>query len=150
MALYSHQISLSGFSQSQIDAFMTLFGVTLSTIETPEPPPAPYTSDQQQPPKQAQPSKQKQEHKPLQQAIAEKTAEKHTEKVVSSSNVTTATTSLRSTVLHQATKQTCREATFRLSNAPPLVTLPTILTSLFASLHGYIHQAEDMEATGQG
>ena len=147
---------MSGFSQSQIDAFMTLFGATFSTIETPEPPPAPYTSDQQAVtvPQLIQPAKEEQEHKPLQQATTENTAEKHTEKVVSSSNVTTAITSLRSTVLHQATKQMCRDVTIRLSNASPLAILPTTLTSLFPSLlpslHDYIHQAEDMEATGQG
>ena len=139
---------MSGFSQSQIDAFMTLFGATFSTIETPEPPPAPDTSDQQQ---QAvtvsqpiQPAKEEQEHKPLQQVIAEK----HTEKA-SSSKTTTA-----NTVLRQATKQICRDVTIRLSNTPRLTSLlailPTTFASLLPSLPGYIHQAEDMEATGQG
>ena len=86
---------------------------------------------------------------PLQQPNAEDIAEKDTEKPVNSNNTTTVTTSLHSTILHQATKQMCREFAFRLNNTPFLASLLAFFLA-FASPPGYIRFAEDMNATGQG
>ncbi|KAF6238649.1 hypothetical protein HO173_003155 [Letharia columbiana] len=99
------------------------------------------------------------QHRPWQQSIVEKTAEKSTEKTaVKSTEKTTENkstgsssdndnTGTLSTIPHQATMHYCRESPIRLNNA---LLLASLLVSQLASPPDYIHYAKGMEATGQG
>ncbi|KAF6227387.1 hypothetical protein HO133_008831 [Letharia lupina] len=100
-------------------------------------------------PKPAQPSEQEQEHRPLQQANVEKTAEKTTEKNKSTDSSSPIQAGTLSTIPHQATMQNCGEPTPRLSSTP-LSTSPLASLLTLASPLGYIRYAKDMEAIGQG
>ncbi|KAF6232231.1 hypothetical protein HO173_003009 [Letharia columbiana] len=104
-------------------------------------------------PKPAQLSKQEQEHRPLQQANVEKTAEKFTEKTMEKNKSTNHSSPIQAGTLsiipHQATMHICGEPSPRLSNTPVFATFLTSLLA-FASPLGYTRFAKDMEAIGQG
>ena len=107
-------------------------------------------------PKPAQPSKQKQE----QQAIAEDSLESTTKKRRRRKKKSPVNTSLLPTIPRLRAMSTCRESapylsTARIQHASNLAPLfvsqhAQLLASRLASPLGYIRDAEDMEATGQG
>ena len=103
------------------------------------------------------------QHRPWQQSIVEKTAEKPTEKTAEKQSIASSSdndnTGTLSTIPHQATMHYCGESTIRLGNAPLLASLlasliasllASFLASQLASPLGYIRYTEGMVATGQG
>ncbi|KAF6225630.1 hypothetical protein HO133_009630 [Letharia lupina] len=93
------------------------------------------------------------QHRPWQQSIVEKTAEKPTEKTAEKQSIASSSdndnTGTLSTIPHQATMHYCRESSPR-HNGAPFSTLASQLASQLASPPDYIHYGKGMEATGQG
>ena len=156
-------LSIPGFSAEQVNALIKLMEEMLDrAFEKRFGPLPPQPNQALTMPKPAQSSKQKQE----QQAIAEDSLESTTKKrrrrkkrsTVSSSN--TVNTSLLPTIPRLRTMSICRESapylsTARIQHASNLAPLfvsqyAQFLASRLASPLGYIRDAEDMKATGQG
>ena len=142
---FSSQI-LPGFSAEQTASLTQLIQHTLREALEPYFGPLPQCK---QPVSMSKPVTQEleQEKEPLPQAIAEDNIESTTESILRIVSCRPDNKSLLPTIPAQTVKQLCRESTPCLSTAR-IQYAP--LAPQLASLLGYIRDAEDIKATGQG
>ena len=141
---------LPGFSAEQTASLTQLIQHTLREALEPYFGPLPQCK---QPVSMPKPTTQEleQEKKPLPQAIAEDNMKSTAESISGIASSRPDTTSLLSTIVSQSAIQICRESAPYLSTARISIAIQHApLAPQLASLLGYIRDAEDMKATGQG